>query len=688
MFVEINPPYIVSVLFFLTSISYLYLSVVTMVGNAEVRIRRRYLAASVSLILYSLCYGFMTISESVMLRQIFWAVGFTSGFMFFPFWLLFLHNVVKFKHKISKQLIKASLFITAAVAILCVLSNDFDLRMTGYGIQFSYQNSAMFVVAVIYAFIITIPVVILQFRWWREAELQRHRKMASAFIFIALMATSIGFITDFFIPVFTDKTAIPLGSVTILAASIMTYSRMLSNKALRITVQNVSGYTFSSVEIPILVLDTQNIIGLENKAAAHFFGVSLLGKNISEVVRLDNKPPNQSFFVNSFASEIISAETPSGVRICDMLLTVERDKLGDAICKVAIIRDITESMYKDSLLEAVNRLSGTLLEPDTSNFEINLYMAMGMMAKAVDAHRVYIWKNHTINEDLYCTQVYQWSESSEEQQNNDASVTVPYREIMIDLEERLSSGECINGIVKAILPENGSNLTAQDILSILIVPVFMHDHFWGFVRFDDCYKERIFTENEELILRSASRMIANSIIRNEMTKQLESALTDELTGARNRRYFMELADKELMKCINEELPYSLIMIDADFFKEINDTYGHPVGDEVLKILVARISHTLKRDTLVSRYGGDEFVVSLPDTGPENIILTAERIRSNIEDNAFKIGDIELRVTASLGIGSLTTRSKTLAEIISDADKALYQAKQSGRNKVVNFKPES
>lgn len=162
------------------------------------------------------------------------------------------------------------------------------------------------------------------------------------------------------------------------------------------------------------------------------------------------------------------------------------------------------------------------------------------------------------------------------------------------------------------------------------------------------------------------------------------AYTDALTGIYNRRYFMEVAEKELQACINEDLPYSLIMIDVDHFKKINDTHGHDVGDEVLKILVARTWHTLKEDTFVARYGGEEFVVVLSRTDGISAVSIAERIRRHIESTAFVVQgqNLELDVTVSLGVSSKTESAATLSEIIKNADKALYEAKQTGRNKVV------
>jgi diguanylate cyclase (GGDEF)-like protein len=164
----------------------------------------------------------------------------------------------------------------------------------------------------------------------------------------------------------------------------------------------------------------------------------------------------------------------------------------------------------------------------------------------------------------------------------------------------------------------------------------------------------------------------------------KAAYTDPLTGARNRRFLMTTAEKDLKVCTEEDLPYSLIMMDIDYFKKVNDTYGHPVGDEVLKIVVARIRNALKKDTLVARYGGEEFVVTLPDVSYGHVFETAERIRSRVAESAFTVGDLEIPVTISLGAASRSEQHTTLAEIINNADKALYQAKQTGRNRVVLY----
>ena len=169
-----------------------------------------------------------------------------------------------------------------------------------------------------------------------------------------------------------------------------------------------------------------------------------------------------------------------------------------------------------------------------------------------------------------------------------------------------------------------------------------------------------------------------------MVKQLEKlAFTDTLTGARNRRFFAETAERELHSCADEGRDFALILIDIDRFKLVNDTHGHGIGDEVLKIVVRRTRHTLKHDTLVARYGGEEFMVMLPGVSHENAMKIAWQIQRKIEETPFIAEDLEIRVTVSIGVASRTEERAALQDIVRDADKALYHAKNTGRNRAVS-----
>jgi len=166
-------------------------------------------------------------------------------------------------------------------------------------------------------------------------------------------------------------------------------------------------------------------------------------------------------------------------------------------------------------------------------------------------------------------------------------------------------------------------------------------------------------------------------------KLTELCTIDGLTQVRNRRYFDEMMVKEWNRCRRENHPFSLIMLDIDFFKAFNDSYGHIMGDECLKFVAKNIEMSCRRpgDT-ITRYGGEEFAIILPNTPSEGAQIVAETIRKNIVNKAFNSGNLETYVSASLGIASIERIAGTdFMKIIQQADHALYQAKEKGRNRI-------
>ena len=162
------------------------------------------------------------------------------------------------------------------------------------------------------------------------------------------------------------------------------------------------------------------------------------------------------------------------------------------------------------------------------------------------------------------------------------------------------------------------------------------------------------------------------------------AYTDPLTGAYNRRYFMEKAEAALQSCIAEDQPFAIIITDIDFFKSVNDNYGHDIGDEVRKTLVTRLQNA-NNGMIVARFGGEEFIVLLPDTDEESAAEFAWNLRNAVTASKFRLSDeLEIAVTASFGVGCKTKQNTSISGILKNADKALYMAKNSGRDTVVVF----
>lgn len=163
------------------------------------------------------------------------------------------------------------------------------------------------------------------------------------------------------------------------------------------------------------------------------------------------------------------------------------------------------------------------------------------------------------------------------------------------------------------------------------------------------------------------------------------ANTDALTGLPNRRHLMELAEQELARAQRYEAPFSLLLLDVDYFKRINDTYGHKAGDLALQALSDQCRHELREVDVIGRFGGEEFAVILPETDQERALEAAERLRQQVAAMRVPLpqGDM-LEMTVSIGLAVLTETVGGLDELLQQADKALYAAKQAGRNQVRSF----
>ncbi|WP_297445505.1 GGDEF domain-containing protein [Desulfurobacterium sp.] len=159
----------------------------------------------------------------------------------------------------------------------------------------------------------------------------------------------------------------------------------------------------------------------------------------------------------------------------------------------------------------------------------------------------------------------------------------------------------------------------------------------------------------------------------------EKAFVDALTST-NNRYVLEKID-EMLEKMGQESRFSVVMIDIDHFKKINDTYGHETGDMVLKTLVEKIKRLIRSSDILVRYGGEEFVIYLPHADVKDALKLAERIRKAVENMLIKTSDgREVRITVSLGVAERKP-GESLEKVIKKADEALYRAKKGGRNRV-------
>lgn len=192
-------------------------------------------------------------------------------------------------------------------------------------------------------------------------------------------------------------------------------------------------------------------------------------------------------------------------------------------------------------------------------------------------------------------------------------------------------------------------------------------------------------ERNELAARVRSQIrrhrFANQL-RQTVSNTLALAVTDDLTGLYNRRYFDRHLSLMLEKAREQERDMAVMLIDMDFFKAVNDTHGHDVGDAVLREFAERLKRNIRGVDLACRFGGEEFVVLMPDTDYRQAEAVAERVRLAVADRSFESGATSLRVTCSVGVALNEHETDTPEIILKRADVALYRAKREGRNRVV------
>ena len=209
----------------------------------------------------------------------------------------------------------------------------------------------------------------------------------------------------------------------------------------------------------------------------------------------------------------------------------------------------------------------------------------------------------------------------------------------------------------------------------LFVPL-IHKEEFGFVILLDSKQEWRGDDDDLSLLFGIANQLLLAIDNN---RRYEDSMVDPLTGLYNVRYFQESLLLEFNRAKLSEKPFSLLMIDVDFFKKFNDTHGHATGDLVLKQVANAIFKTCRETDTVARYGGEEFVVILPETDSRSAFFAAERIRKRIESVELKVGDQTLKITASVGAASFPELSSDISELTSRADLAMYAVKKSGRN---------
>jgi len=188
----------------------------------------------------------------------------------------------------------------------------------------------------------------------------------------------------------------------------------------------------------------------------------------------------------------------------------------------------------------------------------------------------------------------------------------------------------------------------------------------------------------ENYLEAAKPVIESRILTDQLR---DSSLRDGMTGLYNRRFLEEFIDKVMKQTMRDGGSYTVLMIDIDFFKLVNDTYGHDAGDIVIKGLSVILQDSIRASDLAIRYGGEEFVIMLRNAESDAAVAIAHKIKATFNDTSFNVGTEVIQKTLSIGLATFPSDTDSIWKVIKYADTALYEAKNTGRNKVVLFRPE-
>lgn len=240
------------------------------------------------------------------------------------------------------------------------------------------------------------------------------------------------------------------------------------------------------------------------------------------------------------------------------------------------------------------------------------------------------------------------------------------------------------------LPQWAKRQLSRSIVQIhdsLLVPVATDNSVIALMRIVRSSKPS-FSTDELQFLEAIASQTALALEKVKLIAFLENlSITDELTGIANRRHFEWRLAEEIERARRYQYPLSALMLDLDHFKQINDTYGHQVGDAVLQQFAQRLKRTLRRTDFLARYGGEEFIILAPQTSSDRALILAERLRRAVDESPMFVSpDLQIHITISIGVAVFPEHAQNGNDLVRAADEALYKAKQTGRNKVCLFEP--
>ncbi|MDR1596544.1 MAG: response regulator [Treponema sp.] len=323
-----------------------------------------------------------------------------------------------------------------------------------------------------------------------------------------------------------------------------------------------------------------------------------------------------------------------------------------------------ELTRQDKLLHVINEAATLLLAPDENTFSAAIDTSMEMMARFVDVDRIYVWRNQFEDDKSAYSTVYGWAASSE---IKTAKMSFRYKQSFPYWEEKLFSGQCIKGPITSLSRAEQERLEPHGVRSILVVPVFLQDSFWGFVSFDDCRNDRDFPEAEVSILRSGALLIANAMLRSEMTKSLVQARREALSSAKAKGDFLANMSHEMRTPMNAIIGMTNIAKSTTDSEKKN--YCLSKIEDASNHLLGVINDVLD----MSKIEANKFELSVTEFNFEKIL------RNVVNVNNFRVVEKEQNLTIKL--------DRTIPHTLVGDDQRLTQVITNLLSNAIKFTPQ-
>ena len=269
--------------------------------------------------------------------------------------------------------------------------------------------------------------------------------------------------------------------------------------------------------------------------------------------------------------------------------------------------------------------------------------------------------------------------------------------------EFIHTGSLVGTVSKTNKPYNFSNMQEKkrkifnnkidkineisSVRSILIYPISIShntdEEIFGAVTIIRKNNYEFNTEQRQIARITIQQAAKGIKYSNKLRDISEQAIIDSLSGLYNQRYFKEMLSKTVSRAVRYPEKISLILLDLDNFKKINDDYGHLAGDKIISAVGKTILETIREIDISARYGGDEFAILLPNTDSKGSITLAEKIKSNFENKLMKMNELKIKPTFSLGIATFPDNAETKNDLFEKSDEALYEAKNLGKNIIIH-----